>query len=345
VLERGTQLSAAFEPRDALRAIGEALRLARKLRDPRAEAQSLVLATQCHYQRGDYVSAVATGLDACATYADNDLEGRSHVFHSVALAFFSVAEYRRAEEAARRAVRYASREHESLPEASARSTLAFILADTGRFDEALQELRRARSRFRQLGDELRVKKATSNAGHVWRKRGLALAAAHDAEGARRAWRRSMRCYRAALGIGRSRLDDAIILGSLGESALRLGRVHEAIAHLDAAARHTGPRDIARVVAHISLRRGQAEHALERWSAAERHLTEAVEQADALENDDLAFEAREALARLSDARGDGARARQWRDARRELQERRREALAGFRRQMRPLWDHFLRGADD
>src|SRR6185436_19420252 len=123
-LRDGAALASTFESRNALRSVSEALRLARRLRDPLAEAQSLALATQCHYQRGDYVSAVATGLDACATYADNDLEGRSHVFHSVALAFFSVAEYRRAEAAAQRALRYASREAESLTEATVRSTLA-----------------------------------------------------------------------------------------------------------------------------------------------------------------------------------------------------------------------------
>lgn len=344
-LRESASLASAFESRSALRAVSEALRLARRLRDPRAEAQSLVLATQCHYQRGDYVAAVATGLDACATYADNDLEGRSHVFHSVALAFFSVAEFRRAEEAARRAIRYASREHESLAEAMARSTLAFVLCDSAQFDEALLQLRRARARFRKLGDELRVKKATSNTGHVWRKRGIAFAAARNADAARRCWQKSMRYYRAALNTGASRLDDAIILGSLGESALRLGQFHEAIAHLDAAAERTGPRDAARIVAHIALRRGEAELALKRSAAAERHLRVAVEQALSLDNDEIGLEAREALARLCDERGDGSQARAWREERARLLESRREALAGFRRQMRPLWDHFLRGSDD
>jgi tetratricopeptide (TPR) repeat protein len=344
-LREGAALASTFESRNALRSVSEALRLARRLRDPRAEAQSLVLATQCHYQRGDYVSAVATGLDACATYADNDLEGRSHVFHSVALAFFSVAEYRRAEEAARRAIRYASREHESLEEATARSTLAYVLCDSGQFDEALRELRRARARFRKLGDELRVKKATSNTGHVWRKRGIAFAAARDADAARRAWQKAMRYYRAALRIGRSRLDDAIILGSLGESALRLGRFHEAIAHLDAAAEQTGPRDAARIVAHIALRRGEAERALGRTEAAETHLRDAVERSRSLENDELGLEALEALARLCDDRGEGAQAREWREERGRQQASRRDALAAFRREMRPLWDHFLKGSDD
>jgi len=39
-------------------------------------------------------------------------------------------------------------------------------------------------------------------------------------------------------MGRSRLDDAIIPGSLGECTLRLGHPHEALAHLAAAAQRT-----------------------------------------------------------------------------------------------------------
>jgi len=220
-----------------------------------------------------------------------------------------------------------------------------VLCDSGQFDEALRELRRARARFRKLGDELRVKKATSNTGHVWRKRGIAFAAARDGDAARRAWQKAMRYYRAALRIGRSRLDDAIILGSLGESALRLGRFHEAIAHLDAAAERTGPRDAARIVAPIALRRGEAARALGRTDEAERRMREAVEGARSLENDELVLEALEALARLCDDRGQGAQAREWRAERDRLQASRRDALAAFRREMRPLWDHFLKGSDD
>jgi tetratricopeptide (TPR) repeat protein len=220
-----------------------------------------------------------------------------------------------------------------------------VLCDSGQFEEALRELRRARARFRKLGDELRVKKATSNTGHVWRKRGIAFAAARDGDAAKRCWHKAMRYYRAALNIGQSRLDDAIILGSLGESALRLRRYQEAIAHLDAAAERTGPRDAARIVAHISLRRGEAEHALGRLDAAERHLREAADQAHSLENDELVLDACEARARLCDDRGEGAQAREWREERGRLQASRRDALAAFRSQMRPLWDHFLKGSDD
>ena len=265
-LKHALHLAGAFESRQALKVARDAQRLARRLRDSRSEAQALAIATQCHYQRGDYVSAVATGLDACATLDQEALDGRAHVLHGVALAFFTVQEFRRAEDAARCALEYASLEHESLLEAYVRSTLAMILCETGRFDESLAHLRLARARFRKLGEEVHVKKSASNAGHVWRKRGIAFAAAHEAAEARRCWRHATRFYRSALGIGRSRLDDAIALGCLGECANLLGHHEEAIDYLRTSAQRTGPRDTVLIVANIDLRRGIAERALGRRGA-------------------------------------------------------------------------------
>jgi len=340
LLQQATGFATAFEPRSGLRAASEALQLARRVGDARSEAQALAVATLCHYHRGDYVSAVATGLDACATFSEINLAGRSHVLQSVALAFFSVGEYRRAEEAARSAIRCASFDGDAAQVGAASNILGYVLADSGHFDDALAAFRRARNIYRKRGDDIRVKKTASNAGHAWRKRGHALAATHDDE-ARRCWLRAMRYYRSALRIGRSRLDDAIILGSLGECALRLDRVHEALAHLQAAAQRTHSKDAPRIVAHVDLRRGETERALHRWLEAERYLLRALEASEPLENDELPVECRIALAQLADDRGDGEAARRWRDEARRIRDERREALAGFRREMRPLWDHFLR----
>lgn len=330
-----------FESREGLRAAGEALRLARRLENVEAEARALSYATLCHYHRGDYVAAVATGLDACATFSDHDLRGRSHALQGVALSFFSVGEFRRAEQAARQAIAAARADGEARHEATSLNVLGYVLADDGRYEAALVAFRQARGRFKSLGDTVRVKKATSNAGHAWRKRGHALFAARDHEGARGCWRRAMRYYRSALKAGRSRLDDAIILGSLGECTLHLGHPHEALSHLSAAAQRTGPRDALRIVAHIELQRGEACRAVHRWAEAERHLRAAVEGAEALENEELAVDARLGLAKLAEDRGQAAEARQWRDAARKLRESRREALAAFRREMRPLWDRHFR----
>ena len=56
-------------------------------------------------------------------------------------------------------------------------------------------------------------------------------------------------------------------------------------------------------------------------------------------------ARTALARLYEAQGDAARARQWKAEAKRVSEEQDESLSGFRRQMRPLWDRFLRAAEE
>jgi tetratricopeptide (TPR) repeat protein len=343
-LARAREATAAFDARASLQAAADAIRLARHLQDPGAEAEALLLATTCHYQRGDYVACVATGIDACATFRDNDLAGRAHAFAGVALAFFSVRDYRRAEEAGRRAIRYAATERDSPREATARSTLAFVLADGGRYEEALEELRRARRRFRQAGDRVRMKKSSSNTGHALRKQGLALSAAHDPEGARRSWRRATRWYRVALGIGKSRLDDAIIHGALGECLLLLGRAAEGLEHVRTAEAMMQPRDAPPVVASLALWRGECERALGRHDDAERSLQAALAEADALDNDEVSVDARKAMAKLHQDRGDVVRARHWLREAREIGEKQQASLAEFRRQMRPLWDRFLRAGD-
>lgn len=343
LLQLAGELAQGFESREGLKAAGEALRLARRMHDGAGEARALSCATLCHYHRGDYVAAVATGLDACATFSDHHLSGRSHALQGVSLAFFSVGEFRRAEQAARQSIAAAAQDGARRDEATARNVLGYVLADDGRFDEALVAFRQARGRFKALGDTLGVKKTTSNAGHAWRKRGLAQVPARDPEGAKRSWRRAMRYYRSALPMGRSRLDDAIILGSLGECTLRLGHPHEALAHLAAAAHRTGPKDARRIVAHIELHRGEACRALHRWAEADRHLQAALEGAETLENDELGLDARLSMARLAEDRGRADEARLWREAARKLRESRREALTAFRREMRPLWDQHFRDA--
>jgi len=343
-LVRAREFTAGFDSRESLKAAGQAIRLARRLKDARAEAEGLLLATTCHYQRGDYVSAVANGIDACATYRQNDLEGRSHAFSGVALAFFSVRDYKRAEEAARRAIHYAARDHESTLEATARSTLAFALAEAGRFDEALAELARARRSYRKAGDAVRMKKSSSNTGHTLRKQGHAQLAARDAEAARRSWRRAARWYGVALAIGQSRLDDAIIQGAWAECLLMLERVPESLRRVTAAQALQQPGDPKPIVASLTLWRAECERALGHWTAAERLLKETIDEADAIDNDEVSVDARVAMGRLFEARGDAVRGRQWRGDARRVAEAQVASFAEFRRQMRPLWDRFLRTED-
>ena len=78
--------AAEFRNREGLRSAREALNIARTRNDTVGVGRALAAATLCHYQRGDYVSAVATGLDAVTAYADADRPGRSTALQSIALA-------------------------------------------------------------------------------------------------------------------------------------------------------------------------------------------------------------------------------------------------------------------
>ena len=340
LLAEARQAIADFNPRNGLKAAAEALRIARHQGDSRSEAEALSIATVCHYQRGDYVSSAATGVDAYATIREHRLAGRSHALHSVALALFSVAEFHRAEEAAARAIRYAHREGDAMQEASTRGMLGYILADSGQYEQALGQFRRARALYKKAGDPVRVKKTSSNSGHALRKCGLDLFS-RSPEAARRCWTRALRFYRAALACGRSRVDDAIILGSMGECSLLLGRLDAAEDYLAAAADKTQPKDPAVVVGNLEWRRGELARARGRWDEAERRLLVAIEAADGVDNDDLAVQGRESLALLALDRGDKVEARRGREEARRLKAERQQALAGFRREMRPMWDRFRR----
>jgi tetratricopeptide (TPR) repeat protein len=332
-----------MDPARSLRAVAEALRLARKLGDRRSEAQSLSIATTCHYLRGDYVSAVATGIDACATFPSNDIAGRSYALQGVALAFFSVSDYVRARGACERAILYGTIEGEPGREASARNVLGYVLAESGHHEEALAEFRLARKHFRKLGDAVRAKKMSYNMGHTWSRRGDEFAA-RDPGAAKDCWRRAMRFYRAALATAPSRLDDAISLSGLGKCALELEQPRQALEFLERASNHLARRDPPRIVSNIACWRGRAESSLGKFAQAEHHLLQALKRADELENDDHGVKCREAMADLAERRGQPADARQWRAEAEARRSQQRESLDKFRREMGPLWDGFLKRAE-
>lgn len=339
-LRRAREYVAAMDPTRSLRSVAEALRLARKLGDRRSEAQSLAIATRCHYLRGDHVSAVATGIDACATFASNDIAGRSYALQGVALAFFSVSDYARARGACERAILYGVIDGEPGQEAAARTVLGYALAESGQYDEALAEFRIARKHFRKLGDTARAKKISYNLAHTWAKRGDDLVAS-DAGAARDCWLRAMRFYRAALAAGPSRLDDAISLSGLGKCALELEQPRQALAFLEKASANLTRRDPPRIVSYIAGWRGRAECALGEFAEAERHLLQALKPADELGNDDHAVKWREALAVLAERRGEPVHARQWRTEAELKRTKQSESLMKFRREMGPLWDRYLK----
>ena len=345
LLARAQHLGRSLDVHESLRTVGEALRLARRLHDRQAQMQAFCIATVCHYYRGDFVAAVATGLDACVACPDGDRSGRSNALQSVALAFLSVKDLRRAESAARHALRHAADEGNAAVAANSRNVLGLVLSEDSRYDEAYGEFRRARAIFRKLGDAERISAIAVNTGHALRRQGMARELGGDHSGAARRWRRARSVYRTALGAGRPRVGSVMVQAALADCEMRLGGVEAAHALLVDASRHLRPKDPVRITARISCLLGEAERRMRSWPDAGRHLRRALESADSIAGDDLASECRECLSRLASDRGLQAEAREWQDAARHERQKQRQALVAFRREMRPLWKQYLTHESD
>ena len=307
LLELARAHAAAFRNREGLRAAREALSIARRRGDALAIGRALSTATLCHYQRGDYVAAVATGLDAVEAYADGDLGGRSRALQSIALALFSVDAFAGAESAARRAVDDARAAKDPDREAYAGNVLGYIICDRGHFNEARRLFRYSAHYFRLAGDVLRLKKSTSYLGHAYRRQGNVLERGGHMGQARIEWGRAISVYRIAAGIAVHEADDAFIVGEMAECQCRLGRFQEAYATIASAIELARAVNNVQVLANCHLWEGHSLEGMGELEAAERAFDRAVKAAAPLEYDAVLSNALRSLAAIVARRGDGDRA--------------------------------------
>ena len=338
LLDLAQHHASAFQNREGLRAAREALNIARVRGDSLSIGRALGTATVCHYQRGDYVSAVAAGLDAVEAYAEGDLPGRSQAFQSIALALLSVRACELAETVCVRAVADASEGADAQREAGARSVHGVVLTDRGRFNPARREFRSAAATYRRLGDRVRLKKTISNLGHTYRKQADAEERAGRAQ-ARFYLKQALRVYRIALETGPSDADDAIILGGISECHCRMGNLEEAraeVARALALAREVGSPVI---LAPCQLWESHILKAMGELDAASRACERAVEASEQLEHDDILVTALHAHAAIEDLRGHFERANDLEQRARRLALERETLLARVREQMGPLWERY------
>jgi tetratricopeptide (TPR) repeat protein len=330
--------AAAFQNREGLRAAREALNIARVRGDSVAIGRALGTATLCHYQRGDYVSAVASGLDAVEAYADGDLPGRSQAFQSIALALLSVQAYEPAEAVATRAVADAQHSGDAQREAGARSVHGVILADRGRFNAARRELRAAAAIHRLLRQPAHLKKSISNLGHTYRKQADAEERAGRAQ-SRFYLKQALRVYRVALDAGRSDADDAIILGAIAECHCRMGNLEQAAAEIARALALA--REVASpvILAPCELWESHILRAMGDLDAAAKACERAVLTAAELEHDDILVTALQAHSAIEDLRGRFEHATDLEKRARQLSLERETLLARVREEMGPLWERY------
>lgn len=338
LLDLAQHHAGAFRNREALRAAREALNIARVRGDTLSVGRALGIATVCHYQRGDYVSAVASGLDAVEAYAEGDLRGRCDAFQSIALALLSVQAYDLAQAIAVRAVDDAKRGGDAQREAGARSVHGVILADRGRFNSARREFRAAAATHRLMRDPARLKKSIANLGHTYRKQADAEERAGRAQ-SRFYLKQALRVYRVALETGGSDADDAIILGGIAECLCRMGDLVDAHAQISRALALAREVACPAVLAPCELWESHILKAMGELDAASKACERAALNAAELEHGDILVTCLLAHSSIEDLLGHFERGNDLEKRARRLAREREDLLARVREEMGPLWNRY------
>lgn len=337
LLELAHAEASAFRNREGLRAAREALEIARGRNDTVAICRALSAATLCHYQRCDFVSAVATGLDAIAAYAEGDLRSRSGAGQSVALALFCVGAYDVAQSTARRAITDAQAGHDERCEAAARDVLGVLLLQSGQFNAARREFRQAGAVYGRRGDDTRVKKVTASLGNTYRDQGNAAVGSGRLPQARFYWKQATRVYRIALNLGEGGAIDALLLAGLGECELRLGDAAAAQIAIDRAL--LAADDCPTLLAPCHLWQGRILHARGELKSAERAFEHARRAAEQLEHGDMLVTCLTAQSTISDQLGRFETAADLEKRAREVAADRAALMAQVREQLAQLWDRY------
>ncbi|HUP31379.1 MAG TPA: hypothetical protein VM122_14470 [Usitatibacter sp.] len=336
--------ASAYRNREGLRAAREALQIARGRGDAVAICRALSAATLCHYQRCDYVAAVATGLDAIAAYADGDLRSRSGAEQSVALALYCVGAHDVAQSTARRAIADAQGGHDERCVAAARDVLGVVLAQSGQFNAARREFRQAGAVYGRRGDDTRVKKVTASLGNTYRDQGNVAEGWGRLPQARFYWKQATRVYRIALGLGEAEGDaiDALLLAGLGECELRLGDAPAAQISIDRALKAAD--DCPTLLAPCHLWQGRILHALGELKPAERAFERARRAAERLEHGDMLVTCLTAQSAIADQLGRFETAADLEKRAQEVAADRAALMAQVREQLAQLWDRYTGPAE-
>lgn len=344
----------AFDAAAALESIGHVIRLARRLDDRPALALALSLATRCHYLRGDFAAAVATGIDTCNLHAQSGALEQSSALHSVAFALMSIEDFDSAEQAAALALKRAQDGDGALEIAQAHNAIGAVLHMREELEQALTAYARARKGFAALNLDEREAAATANLGQVWQLLAARYRSEHrDGAGTRAlaeslqtmeedAWRRARRYFLAALKHQSSGTRSHVIRAEIAECELALGHVETARAMLMEAQRHVRARELQPYASRITMLRGEVERVCGNLNEAEKHMRRALTFADTHGPFDMPVQCREALARVARDRGLHVEAAALLADAAAAREARTRAVKALCEAVRPLWSQYLHG---
>jgi tetratricopeptide (TPR) repeat protein len=339
LLDAAEQHAAAFRNREGLRAAHEALGLARTRGDWLCAGRALCKATLCHYQRGDFAAAVASGLEAIEAFAERDPVGRSNALQTIALSLFAVDAIDLAETVAQCAVADAREGRDARREASARTVLGSILVQRRHFAEARTHFRAAAAQHRILGETLRMKQAIAHIGDSYREQGVADARAGRLAHAHMLWRQALRVYRIALAKGKSQADDALLLGNIAQCECRMGNLESAYAEAGRGIELANRVASAFVLAPCHLWESHALKGMGELETAEQACERAKLAAEATEDGEMVVACLENLASIQDLSGKFEKANDFEQQARQIAMERESSLMRIRDELRRLWDHY------
>ncbi len=294
--------AATFRNREGIRCAREALNIARVRNDTAAAARALAAAMRCHLQCGDFVAAVANGLDAIECFGEEDPARRSAALQGVARSLIAVESFDLAVDVAERAAADARLAADPAAEAGARALWGSILASRDRFDEARRQFREAGAIQRRLGDRAALKTCAASIARSYLTQANDALQRGDYDHARALWRHAIRVFRVALGTGQSTADDALAYAGIAECETRLGNRDKALAAVRQAIELAGQSRNPLALAHCYLWESHALKAAGKLEAARRACECARDAAEQLDHDPILGECLKAESMLNDLSG-------------------------------------------
>ena len=294
--------AATFHNREGIRCAREGLNIARVRGDNHGAARAQAAAMRCHHQRGEYVEAVAYGLDAVQGFGEEDLARRSLALQGLAQALIAVESFDLAADTAERAAADARAAADRVAEAGARALFGSILVKRGRYAEARRQFREAGAIQRELGDRIALKRCAASIAQGYLAQGNDALQRGDYDHARGSWRHAVRVFRVAVATGESVADDALCLAGVAECEMRLENRDRALAVVRQAVELAGQSRNPLALAHSYLWESHALKVAGKIEAARRACECARDAAEQLEHDPILTECLKAESLLNDLSG-------------------------------------------
>ena len=331
-------------PHDGLAAVKEAIKLAQSHQLVRERAEAMDAASMCHYFRGDYLMAIASGLDAYQGFAGNDqYVPMGHTLATVAAACKEIRASDLAIEALNGCLEIAGRAGDVFLEARSRNMLGMVFTEMQRFDDAEAEFNHSRGCLAGMGETSHLPKVLANQAEILKRRADTAAAVNQPDRAAGLLLQATCVLDEAVAVARSDGNDY----EVADKTTMLAEYHRLLGDHDVAARLVGEAlEMATRLKHpqiiIEGHLGQGKILLDQRDhhAAAARLKRALELARDAELRDLQLQAHRQLAECYGAIAHDRDAAAHAMLADELDAAAAEANHEAQREVRLLWERYF-----